>query len=127
MSCRRTPAKAIKFVYSKPEQGRAFDKASIDASVLRMLVLKLFIAGLRMLGWAGVTPVRGCATKQCSAVATRLPRSFWLAMFSHAGAVGIELLITPEVLRITRPPNATLVQRASRTDIAIRRSGARGH
>jgi hypothetical protein len=33
-------------------------------------------------------------------------------MFGHAGAVGIELLITPEVLRITRRPNATLVQRA---------------
>ena len=61
--------------------------------------------------WAGHTsPVRDRATKQCSAVAIRLPTSFRLAMFGHAGAVGKELLVTPEVLRITRRPNATLVQ-----------------
>src|SRR6266550_2764324 len=59
--------------------------------------------------WAGVTPVRGRATKQRSAVATA-PGSFRLAMFGHTGAIGIELLIAPEVLRITRRPNAALVQ-----------------
>src|SRR5262245_6737708 len=54
-------------------------------------------------------PVRGRATKQRSAVMTA-SGSFRLAMFGHAGAVGIELLISPEVLRITRRPNAALVQ-----------------
>src|SRR5919204_3517960 len=46
------------------------------------------------------------------------PRSFRLAMFGHAGAVGIELLVAPEVLRITRRPNAARVQglRALRAD-----------
>src|SRR5919201_4378601 len=55
--------------------------------------------------------------RQLLAVATA-SSSFRLAMFGHAGAVGIELLVAPEVLRITRRPNAARVQglRALRAD-----------
>src|SRR6516165_11850825 len=35
--------------------------------------------------------------------------SFLLAMFGHAGPVCIDLLVTPEVLRITGGPEAALV------------------
>src|SRR5262249_45898118 len=38
------------------------------------------------------------------------PGAFRLAMFGHASAIGVELLVTPEVLRITRRPDAALVQ-----------------
>src|SRR6266567_4269773 len=36
---------------------------------------------------------------------------FRLAMFGHAGPVCIDLLVTPEVLRITGGPEAALVKR----------------
>src|SRR5262245_32920368 len=61
--------------------------------------------------------------------------SFLLAMFGHAGPVGVDLLVAPEVLRITRRPNAALVQglRPLRADsdaaafLRVARRCQRGH
>jgi hypothetical protein len=60
-------------------------------------------------GWAGQALRRFGAARPSNARASDRS-SFRLAMLGHAGAVGIELLVTPEVLRITRRPDAALVQ-----------------
>src|SRR6516165_968249 len=60
--------------------------------------------------------------------------SFLLAMFGHAGPVCIDLLVTPEVLRITGGPEAALVNglRALSADVdaaflRVARRCQRGH